>query len=165
MYMENKDARTADITKNSQKELDQDKENRRIWREEYWPTFLETKKDTDDKIDKKVYGISIGGIGFELACLQFKDKDFSNMWVAIVPAALFTISLILNLWSQYEALTQHEKVEKELNKYFNGESKDDKSVYSLIEKGNKIVKDIVTCSIISMILAIIFLIIIFLKML
>ena len=136
-------------------------ENKRLWREVYWPSFQKTKADTDDKIDKKVYGISIGGLGFELACLQF-IRYIPNRWLAIFPAALFTISLMLNLLSQYKALELHEKVEEALNGYLKSRGDNDSFIYNLIEKANKNIKRIITASIITMIIAIIFLIIFFL---
>ena len=86
----------------------------KFW-EAFWPQLQQASKDAENHIDKKVYGISAGGIGIEIASLQFLN-NISFKLFAILSGALFATTLVLNLYSHVRSLKSQEKEGDEIQK-------------------------------------------------
>lgn len=131
---------------------------------DFWPTLQQATRETDNHIDKKVYGIAAGGIGLEMASIQFLN-DTCFKWLAITSAILFSFTLMINLGSHVWSLKSQQKERDAITDFISQEdSIDDQHIYDLIRKENKIITIINNCSILLMIAGILsFLIYLFLN--
>ena len=122
---------------------------------EYWPTLQQTTRDTERYIDKKVYGIAAGGIGIEIASLQYIG-DVCFKWIALLSGICFTTTLILNLLSHVKSLKSQEKEGDAIQLFIKTDKMDDDShIYDLIQSENRCITRINHWSIYIMVIAII----------
>lgn len=121
----------------------------------YWPILQQTTKETESHIDKKVYGIAAGGIGIEIASLQFIDSVCFK-WLALVSGSLFALTLVLNLYSHVRSIKSQEKEGDAIQLFLEDETTaEDSQIYKLIQKENRILIGITKASIWTMLVAII----------
>jgi hypothetical protein len=129
--------------------------NKRIkfW-QDFWPSILQTTRETENHIDTKVYGISIGGIGVEVASFQFiKDPQF--LYLAWASCLLFVLALFLNLFAHVKSLKSQEKERQCISDYIKDENViDDSFIYDIIEDENREITEINKYSIKSMLVAV-----------
>lgn len=131
------------------------RENRTEFWTNYWPSLQQTTKETESHIDKKVYGIAAGGIGIEMASLQFINEPCLK-WLAFISGLFFAVTLVLNLYSHVRSLKSQEKEEDAIQDFFDNEAaSDDSQIYELIRKENRILIRINKTSIWTMLVAII----------
>lgn len=129
---------------------------------DYWPILQQTTRETEGHIDKKVYGITAGGIGIELACLQFIENTHLK-WLALVPGVFFIGTLFLNLYSHVKSLKSQEKEGNAIKQFFEEDDRsDDSYIYELIEKENHAITKINNKSIYCLVTAVITLLILIL---
>ncbi len=108
----------------------------KFW-QEFWPLLQDASKETENHIDKKVYGITVGGIGVEMASLQYLDSVKFKV-IAIIAGGLFIAALLLNLYSHVRALDSIEEEEDSIQAFFDQEDAvDDSGIYALIQKKNR----------------------------
>lgn len=136
-----------------------DKNNTRAKKIEFWKTFWpqlqQATKDSESQIDKKVYGIAAGGIGIEIASLQFIN-NVCFKWIALISGVLFAATLVLNLYTHVRSLKSQEKEGDAIKQFFEDENAfDDSQIYSLIQKENRTLTRINKASIWTMLLAIV----------
>lgn len=122
---------------------------------DYWPILQQTTRETEGHIDKKVYGITAGGIGIELACLQLIENT-NLKWLALVPGVLFVGTLFLNLYSHVKSLKSQEKEGNAIQHFIEEDDhSDDSYIYELIKKENQAITKINNASIYCLIVAVI----------
>lgn len=120
----------------------------------YWPLLQQATKETESHIDKKVYGIAAGGIGIEIASLQF-IKDACIEWLAFVSGLFFALTLVLNLYTHVRSLKSQEKEGNAIQQFLEDETAtEDSHIYELIQKENRLLVWINKTSIWTMLLAI-----------
>lgn len=121
----------------------------------YWPSLQQATKETESYIDKKVYGIAAGGIGIEMASLQFIN-NVCFKWITLISGILFATTLVLNLYSHVRSLKSQEKEGDAIKQFFEDENAfDDSQIYSLIQKENRTLTRINKASIWTMLFAIV----------
>ena len=121
----------------------------------YWPSLQQATKETESHIDKKVYGIAAGGIGIEMASLQFINNA-GFKWLAFASGLFFASTLVLNLYSHVRSLKSQEKEGDAIQEFFDNEMElEDSLIYELIRKENRILIRINKASIWTMLVAII----------
>lgn len=121
----------------------------------YWPSLQQATKETENYIDKKVYGIAAGGIGIEIASLQFIN-NVCFKWIALISGILFTATLVLNLYTHVRSLKSQEKEGNAIQSFLEDETAmEDSQIYELIQKENRVLIMINKASIWTMIVAII----------
>lgn len=136
-----------------------DKTNKRgkkieLW-EAFWPQLQQATKDAESHIDKKIYGIAAGGIGIEIASLQFINSVCFK-WIALSSGILFAATLVLNLYTHVRSLKSQEKEGDAIKKFFEDENAlDDSPIYSIIQEENRTLIRINKASIWTMLLAIV----------
>ncbi len=129
------------------------KERTDFWGE-YWPKLQEATKETEEHIDKKIYGITVGGIGAEIASLQYL-KSIDCKILAILASGFFIAALLLNLYSHVTALKSHEKQGDSIQQFFDDANAiDDSEIYKTAQRENKKITLINHISIWTMALAI-----------
>ena len=120
----------------------------------FWPAIQETTRETENHIDKKIYGISIGGIGVEVTSFQFLD-DPSHIILACLSGLLFILTLFLNLYSHVRSLKSQEKEREAIRAFVQSKDvSDDSYIYDLIEDEYRLLTRINKASIWTMLLAI-----------
>lgn len=126
----------------------------KFW-EAFWPQLQQATKDAESHIDKKIYGIAAGGIGIEIASLQFIN-NVCFKWIALISGIFFATTLVLNLSTHVRSLKSQEKEGDAIQHFFEDENAfDDSQIYSLIQKENQTLTRINKASIYTMLLAII----------
>lgn len=134
---------------------DNKRDNKIKFWEAFWPQLQQATKDAESHIDKKIYGIAAGGIGIEIASLQFINS-VSFKWIALISGILFAATLVLNLYTHVRSLKSQEKEGDAINHFFEDENAlDDSPIYSLIQKENQTLTGINKASIWTMLLAIV----------
>ena len=147
----------------SEKEIREEKV--KFW-QDFWPSLQQTTRETENHIDKKIYGISVGGIGIEVTCFQFLETHVSPC-LAWTSGILFVLTLFLNIFSHVKSL-QSQKKEREAISLFimNNAISDDSYIYDVIEDENRAINCINNVSIYTMLFAVICLLFfVFLKIL
>jgi len=129
----------------------------KFW-QDFWPSLGQTTRETENHIDKKIYGISVGGIGIEVTSFQFLDSPH-YICLAWASGLLLVSTLFFNLFSHVKSL-QSQKKEREAIKRFikNDNISDDSFIYDTIEDENRCINRINNTSIGTMLIAIICLI-------
>ena len=131
------------------------RKNRLKFWEDFWPQLQQATKDTESHIDKKVYGIAVGGVGIEIASLQFIN-NVCFKWLALVSGILFAATLVLNLYTHVRSLKSQEKEDDAIQQFFeNGDTIDDSYIYLLIQKENRTLTRFYKVSIWTMLFAIV----------
>ena len=139
--------------------MDNKRDNKIKHWESFWPQLQQATKDAENYMDKKVYGIAVGGIGIEIASLQF-IRIVCFKWIALLSGALFVVTLVLNLYTHVRSLKSQEKEGDAIKQFFEDENaSDDSHIYVLIQKENRTLTRINKASIWTMLIAIIFLLI------
>lgn len=120
----------------------------------YWPLLQQATKDSESHIDKKVYGIAAGGIGIEIASLQFISNACFK-WLALVSGLLFSLTLVLNLYTHIRSLKSQEEEGDAIQRFLEDETAtEDSHIYELIQKENSHLVQINKASIWTMLIAI-----------
>lgn len=130
------------------------KEKNKFW-QDFWPSIQQTTRETENHIDKKIYGLSIGGIGIEVAIFQVPG-DHNYIYIAWASCLLFVITIMLNLLAHVKSLNSQKKERQCISSFIKSESvSDDSFIYDVIEDENRSIKCINNTSIITMLAAIV----------
>ena len=130
------------------------KENKNQFWTDYWPLLQQTTRQTESHIDKKVYGIAVGGIGIEIASLQFIENACIE-WLAFVSGLFFALTLVLNLYTHVRSLKSQEKEGNAIQQFLEDETAtEDSHIYELIQIENRHLVRINKASIWTMLIAI-----------
>lgn len=126
-----------------------------IFWEAFWPALQSTTSETENHIDRKIYGISVGGIGAGIACLQF-ISDPTWIVLAAISGFSFVATLLLNLYAQVKSLKSQQKERESIKGYLEDNNAiEDSFIYDLIEDENRKILNINKLSIVSMSVALI----------
>ena len=120
--------------------------------------FQEIQKaalNSEEHYDQKVFALSAGAIGIELAVLQFLHSRLQGIVLAVLSVGCFVIALFLNLIVHYVAKCQQDKQSEMVRSFLESDENDDTYIFDGIMKDNKILRDFNLSSIIFLVVGII----------
>ena len=120
--------------------------------------FQEIQKaalNSEEHYDQKVFALSAGAIGIELAVLQFLHSRLQGIVLAVLSVGCFVIALFLNLIVHYVAKCQQDKQSEMVRSFLESNENDDRFIYDRIMKDNKILEVINLISIVALVVGVI----------
>lgn len=120
--------------------------------------FQEIQKaalNSEEHYDQKVFALSAGAIGIELAVLQFLHSRLQGIVLAVLSVGCFVIALFLNLIVHYVAKCQQDKQSEMVRSFLESNENDDRFIYDRILKDNKILEVINLISIVALVAGVI----------
>ena len=120
--------------------------------------FQEIQKaalNSEEHYDQKVFALSAGSIGIELAVLQFLHSCLQGIALAVLSVGCFVLALFLNLIVHYVAKCQQDKQSEMVRSFLGSNKTDDSYIYDRILKDNKILEVINLISIVALVVGVI----------
>lgn len=114
----------------------------------FFPELQKATLNSEEHYDQKIFAISAGAIGVELAILQFFDFSPHGIAYVIISVACFTVALILNLIVHYVAKYKQDKQSDMVRAFLESDKEDDTFIYDSIRKDNRTLRIINLISIV-----------------
>jgi len=122
---------------------------------EFFQEIQKAALNSEEHYDQKVFALSAGAIGIELAVLQFLHSRLQGIFLAVLSVGCFVIALFLNLIVHYVAKCQQDKQSEMVRSFLESNENDDRFIYDRILKDNKILEVINLISIVALVAGVI----------